>query len=49
MRPAFMKACPEWEDAAIYKDYIEAIGEENKEHKTCINWFVCYAQKPLEE
>jgi hypothetical protein len=37
MRPAFMKACPEWEDGTVYKDYINALGEGSKEYETCIN------------
>jgi hypothetical protein len=47
LRPALTENFPEWKDPKVYEAYIEEIGVESKEFKTCINWYDCYAQKPF--
>lgn len=44
-----MKLNSEWEDAKAYEDYVDAIGAECKENKTCMNWYAFHAQKPLNQ
>jgi hypothetical protein len=48
VKPVLAKINPEWDDAAAYDNYIEQCGAESKMNKTIINWYACYAQKPLE-
>lgn len=36
-----------WEDAKVYEEYIDSMGEECKESETFMNWYAFYAQKPL--
>jgi hypothetical protein len=40
-------ATSEWEDDKIYEAYVESCGSEAKDNKTYMNWYACYAQKPL--
>lgn len=49
MRPALAKSCPEWDDIEFYKNYVDSVGIESKDLKTCMNWYACYAQKPLQQ
>lgn len=40
------KSNPEWQDAQVYEDYIDACGEEAETNKTCVHWYAYYARKP---
>lgn len=46
-RPLLERVHPEWKDDKVFFDYIKACGKEAKEYKSCVNWYACYAQKPL--
>lgn len=48
MRTVLAKVNDEWEDESLFKDYAKACGVEATTNKTCINYYVCYAQKPFE-
>ncbi|KAI8352472.1 S-adenosyl-L-methionine-dependent methyltransferase [Choanephora cucurbitarum] len=48
VRPAVATTTPEWEDAEVFNRYLDSCGAEAAQYKTCVNWFACYAQKPLQ-
>ncbi|KAI7888103.1 S-adenosyl-L-methionine-dependent methyltransferase [Mucor mucedo] len=48
MRTVLAKVNHEWEDEDIFKEFVNNCGVEAKTNETCINYYVCYAQKPLE-
>jgi hypothetical protein len=48
IRPALVKANPEFNDVATYEKFIEDCGAETKEYGTCTHWYAAYAQKPVQ-
>lgn len=47
LRPVLALMNPEWEDPQVYADYLEKVGLEAQSYKTCVKFYVQYAQKPL--
>ncbi|KAI8976932.1 S-adenosyl-L-methionine-dependent methyltransferase [Pilobolus umbonatus] len=47
-RPMVVAQQPEYEDPAVYEEYIDRIGKECAEYKTNIRFAIAYAQKPVE-
>ncbi|KAI9366264.1 S-adenosyl-L-methionine-dependent methyltransferase [Pilaira anomala] len=37
----------DWKDIKVYEEFLKECGDEAKKYKTCINYYACYAQKPL--
>lgn len=48
MRTVLAKVNHDWEDEDVFKEFVNNCGVEAKTNETCINYYVCYAQKPLE-
>lgn len=48
LRPALALMNPEWEDAQVYGEYLEKVGLEARDWKTCVKFYVHYAQKPAQ-
>ncbi|CAO3637731.1 unnamed protein product [Mucor hiemalis] len=47
-QPVLAKFHKEWEDPAVFAEFIEDASTEAKENKSSANWYATYAQKPLE-
>lgn len=47
LKPVMAQNNPEWESEEAYYAFIDECGKEAQELKTCMRWFVYYAQKPL--
>lgn len=47
LKPFMAQTNPEWESEEAYHAFIDECGEEAKEMKTCMRWYIYYAQKPL--
>lgn len=48
VRPAFAKTRTEWEDVDVFERDMDICSAEAIEYKNDINWYVLYAQKPLD-
>ncbi|GAA5806419.1 hypothetical protein HPULCUR_011953 [Helicostylum pulchrum] len=48
IRSVLAKSNTEWENPKAFMTFLEASGIEAKKYKTCINYYACYAQKPLQ-
>jgi len=46
LQQVMAKSNPEWQDAQVYENYIDACGEEAETNKTCVHWYAYYARKP---
>lgn len=47
IRLAMERVHKEWHDPQVYEDFLEACGQEANKMKSSVNWYACYAQKPL--
>lgn len=47
-QPVLAKFNKEWEDPAVFAEFIENASAEAKENKSSANWYATYAQKPME-
>lgn len=47
IRSVLAKSNTEWENPKAFTAFLEASGLEAQKYKTCINYYACFAQKPL--